>query len=333
MQNYRPSQLIQLLKELDLQPKKSLSQNFLIDGNIVNNIIKAAHIKAGDKILEIGPGPGTLTFALLKTSLPKFPTQVIAVEKDAAFADYLKSFHLPNLYVQNQDFLKTNLKNLLQIFRSQTFQEKTAEKKTRTNLKKFKLVANLPYHITTPILVKILENFEAFRSLTIMLQKELAQRITASVRTKAYGALTLFIRTYADPEIAFFVSHNCFYPKPDVDSAVLNLNLKKPPLPKSKLKKWHSFVQSTFQKRRKKISTSIADFCLKDSLQQNLKTDSKIHPKTKYKNIVRQKKLQKEKKSIKEHIEKLLLKLNLNLNSRPEELSFANFLQIFQNLF
>ncbi len=283
MSLYQPSKLLALLKSLDKLPKKSLSQNFLIDGNILKKIIQAAQIQEGDLVLEIGPGPGSLTLTLLDAK-----AQVIAVEKDTVFAQYLNKKkndqNLDNLLeVLEEDFLKTDLKKLAAQFKN--------PKKA-----KIKVVANLPYNITTPILIKLLRQHSLFSSLTLMMQKEVAERIIGSPKTKAYGSLTLFIKTYADPKIAFKVSANSFYPPPTVQSAVVVFQLKKPLLKEQELEGWHQFVQRSFQQRRKKLTSSLQAFFEKET------------------------------------IEKALADLNLNPNSRPEELDFEKFLELFKKL-
>ena len=311
MDLYKPSKLIALLKNLNKLPKKSLSQNFLIDGNILKKIIKTAQIQTGDTVLEIGPGPGSLTLALLNSQNQKnntkskdqsaLPIKVIAVEKDKIFAQHLQDLKLDHLTVIEDDFLKTDLKKL---FFDVTTKKLKPEKKAATtkktidnNQNKIKVVANLPYNITTPILFKLLENYQLFSSLTIMVQKEVAQRIVAFPKTKAYSSLTLFVKTYADPKLAFNVSPTSFYPQPSVKSAVVFFKLKKPFLKGSELKQWHQFVHRSFQQRRKKLTSSLKFFFPKEKIEQAL-TD-----------------------------------LKLSLNSRPEELAFDQFFSLFKKLF
>lgn len=277
MSLYQPSKLLALLESLGKMPSKSLSQNFLIDGNILKKIIQTAQIQPGDLVLEIGPGPGSLTLALLDAG-----AKVIAVEKDIVFAKYLKEQKLDNLEVLAEDFLKTDLQELTSLFQKNALKNK------------IKVVANLPYNITTPILLKLLRHYSLFSSLTVMMQKEVAERIVAPAKNKTYGSLTLFINTYATSKLAFKVSANSFYPPPKVQSAVVCFSLKKPPLKDQDLENWHNFVHKTFQQRRKKLTSSLQAF----------------YPK--------------------ETIEKALADLNLNPNSRPEELAFDEFLDLFK---
>lgn len=277
---YQPTELLSLLKQLNKLPKKGLSQNFLIDGNILKKIIKIAEICENDQVLEIGPGPGALTLALLESK-----AKVTAIEKDFVFASYLQSLNLPHLKVIEADFLKIDLPD--------TFKKPLQEASLPH---KIKVVANLPYNITTPILFKLLENHLLFSTLTIMVQREVAERIVAAPKTKAYSSLSIFIKTYADPKLAFIVSPSSFYPKPKVESAILFLSLKPPLLKQADLKKWHQFVHTAFQQRRKKITSSLAKLFEK------------------------------------EKIIKALDLLKLNPNSRPEELSIEEFLKLFQTV-
>lgn len=278
---------MQLLKTLEKHPKKSLSQNFLIDKNILDKIIRTADIKTDDRVLEIGPGAGALTIALLKA---KPRVQVIAVEKDRVFASYLKNLHLPNLTVAEDDILKTDLVKLVKKFPNANAGNLTAARKV-------KVVSNLPYNIATAVIIKLLQQHRLFSSLTLMMQKEVAERIVAGTKTKAYGSLSLFVKTYAEAEIAFIVSPASFYPRPEVKSAVVNFKLKKPPLKKTELEQWHGFVRTAFAQRRKKLTSSLK------------KTASK------------------------ETVSRALTDLNLSLDSRPEELAFQEFLNLFHKIF
>lgn len=190
------SELIPFLKSIKASPKKSLSQNFLIDPNIIRKTLELADICQGDPVLEIGPGPGALTHALLEKGAKLF-----AVEMDRAFAHHLHRLQNGNLTVFEHDFLKFPMDVLP---------------------KNIKVVANLPYHITTPILEKLFAS--SFSSITIMVQKELATRIQANPGTKDFGSLSLFVQFYSKIHDSFDVPSSCFYPKPKVDSTVIRLN-------------------------------------------------------------------------------------------------------------
>jgi len=222
-----PTELLHFLRSLGVEPKKGLSQNFLIDGNIVRKILFQADIQTGDTILEIGPGPGALTEALIAQG-----ARVIAVEKDSVYANALKRFQSVEVY--HADILSFDLSILP---------------------KNSKVVSNLPYHLTAPILTLLAPRHDLFSRITVMVQEEVARRITASPRTKEYGSLTVFLNFYSEPHYAFKVSRRCFYPQPKVDSAVINLNLKKPPAVDSE--QFFNLVHAAFQHRRKMIKTTL----------------------------------------------------------------------------
>ena len=209
---YKPSELRTFLNQLGIKPKKGLSQNFLIDGNIVRKIVAAANVVPGDVVLEIGPGPGSLTQALLEAG-----ADVLAVEMDSTLAEALERLQTPEkkLQIFCLDILNFSLqKNLLPLLK---------------NGKKAKVIANLPYHLTTPILAMLIPHHLIFSSLTLMVQEEVGRRFTALPNTSEYSSFTVFLQFYSVPVYAFTVSRNCFYPVPKVDSAVVSLNLN--PLP------------------------------------------------------------------------------------------------------
>jgi 16S rRNA (adenine1518-N6/adenine1519-N6)-dimethyltransferase len=221
------TQLLDFLRTLGVEPKKGLSQNFLIDGNILKKIVAEAKVQAGDSILEIGPGPGALTEALLAQG-----AIVYAVEKDRVYAEALKRFANVQVFAQDiREFDFSLLPNGI------------------------KVVANLPYHLTAPILTLLAPQHSRFTTLTLMVQEEVARRIAACPRTKEYGALTVFLNFYSAPHYAFKVSKHCFYPQPKVDSAVITLVLKKPPSVDREA--FFSFVRMAFQHRRKMLKTTL----------------------------------------------------------------------------
>lgn len=221
------SELIPFLKTLEARPKKKLSQNFLIDANIVEKIIKTASIQPGDTVLEIGPGPGFLTQELLKKG-----ASVYAVELDATLAQELSRLQNGRLQIFASDFLKFPLDILPS---------------------PIKVVANLPYHITTPILEKLFEH--PFSSITIMVQKEVADRMAAKAGSKTFGSLSLFIQFYSEVTSLFSVPPTCFFPQPKVHSTVIRLDAKTPPsIPPSS---FFSIVHKAFQQRRKMLTSSL----------------------------------------------------------------------------
>lgn len=263
----KPSELIAFLKEHDRFLKKSLSQNFLIDENIINKIVTTAQVKENDPVLEIGPGAGSLTSALIKQK-----ALITAVEKDTFFAEKLPRLS-ENLTVYNEDIL--------------TFDLNTLKKNT-------KVIANLPYNITTPILSHLLQHKQYFSSFTLMVQKEVAQRICAKPHTKAYGSLSVFIQYYTDPTYAFTVSGSCFIPKPKVDSAVIHLKVKETPLKDPD--PFFKLVRTAFEKRRKMLTSSL----------------DKLYPK--------------------ELVYQALIDLDLNPQARPENLDLNQWIQLFKKL-
>jgi 16S rRNA (adenine1518-N6/adenine1519-N6)-dimethyltransferase len=231
---YQPSELKKLLYEIGAFPKKGLSQNFLIDGNIVRKIVKTAGVEKNNPVLEIGPGPGALTEALLEAG-----ASVIAVEKDAKFAEALKRLQSPDnhLTIYQEDFLKFDLS--------------TIPKNT-------KVVANLPYHITTPILSRLIPLYNTFTSITVMVQKEVASRMCAKAGEKEYGSLSLFLQFYCNITYGFTVEPTCFYPRPKVRSSVVKLTLKKPPDVSSE-ERFFLMMRTAFQMRRKMLLVSLKE--------------------------------------------------------------------------
>jgi len=236
------SELIPFLKKIDAKPKKSLSQNFLIDPNIVRKIVHTADISPGDIVLEIGPGPGALTSVLLDAG-----AKVFAIEKDTLFAKELSRFQTPDrrLKVFEADVLDFDLKTLPL---------------------PLKVVANLPYHITTPILEKIFSH--PFISLTLMVQKEVAVRMAAKEGSKDYGCLSLFVQFYTTPNGLFKVPPSCFYPQPKVDSSVIRLDSRN--LPPISPDLFFPLVRKAFQQRRKMISSSLQPLYSADQIREGL---------------------------------------------------------------
>ncbi|MGK5595234.1 MAG: 16S rRNA (adenine(1518)-N(6)/adenine(1519)-N(6))-dimethyltransferase RsmA [Parachlamydiaceae bacterium] len=230
---YQPTELRAFLNSINAFPKKGLSQNFLIDGNIVKKIIEEARISSSDTVLEIGPGPGALTEILISLA-----NQVIAVEKDHVFAQHLSRFD------QSATKLKIICNDILEADFSGISQQ-------------IKVVGNLPYHITTPILVKLLSDYrEKIISMTFMVQDEVAKRMVAQPKTADYSALTIFLNFYCDVQYAFKVNKNCFYPSPSVDSAIVTL---KPRIINKIIDtdKLFEITRTAFQMRRKTLKKSL----------------------------------------------------------------------------
>ncbi len=221
------TELIEFLDRVGAKPKKSLSQNFLIDPDAIRKILELAEVASGELILEIGPGPGALTEALLEKG-----AKVYAVEMDSVFAKELSRFENERLKIFESDILKFPIERLP---------------------KNMKVVANLPYHITTPILEKLFHN--SFSSITIMVQKEVAERMAASAGSKTFGSLSLFVQFYTHVVGSFTVPSSSFYPKPKVDSTVIRLDYRKPP--EVDPVKFFALVHKAFQQRRKMMTSSL----------------------------------------------------------------------------
>lgn len=238
----------QIIDKYNFFFKKKYGQNFLIDINILNKIISAADINLNDTVLEIGPGIGSLTQILAEHS-----KKVIAVELDEKLIPILQETlnDYTNIELINNDILKLDIKELIY----------------KNNIDSLKIVANLPYYITTPIIMKLLEQRLPIQSITIMVQKEVAQRIQATPSTKEYGALSLAVSYYCNPQIAFIVPANCFMPKPNVDSAVLYLDIhKEPPIDVADEKLMFNIIKMGFQHRRKTLANCLNNLISKDEI-------------------------------------------------------------------
>lgn len=229
------TELLSLLEKYSLSPNRKLGQNFLVDENVVRKIVLFSQAE-GKEVVEIGAGPGTLTVYLAKTA-----QKVIAVEIDKKILSVLKEVcqNLSNVQIVNSDFLELNVKNL-------------------TNSNKVYVVGNLPYYVTSQILFKLFEERECIEKFTIMVQKEVAQRLLAKPGTKEYGNLTVAMNFYCEIEDYFYVSKNVFYPKPEVDSAVLRARFKieKPNVDE---KKFFKIVHACFSTRRKTILNALSN--------------------------------------------------------------------------
>ncbi|MGM9982594.1 MAG: 16S rRNA (adenine(1518)-N(6)/adenine(1519)-N(6))-dimethyltransferase RsmA [Limosilactobacillus sp.] len=228
-----------IMEKYGIHTKKSFGQNFLTDLNVLNNIVTAANITKDDNVIEIGPGIGALTEQLAQAA-----GEVLALEIDADLIPVLDEVLAPydNVTVLNQDVLEANLPALIQ----EQFTDPT---------KPVKVVANLPYYITSPILMNLLASPVDWAAICVMMQKEVAQRLTAAPGTKQYGALTLAIEYQMDAKIAFDVSRRVFVPSPNVDSAIVVLTSRKQqlavqPFDKQKL---FGFIRGCFAHRRKSL--------------------------------------------------------------------------------
>ncbi|MFY9279776.1 MAG: 16S rRNA (adenine(1518)-N(6)/adenine(1519)-N(6))-dimethyltransferase RsmA [Caldicoprobacterales bacterium] len=235
-----PKVIKDIMERHNFRFSKSLGQNFLIDGNIVKKIMEGAEITKEDRVLEIGPGIGTLTQELVSTA-----AKVVAVEIDKSLLPVLEETlgQPPNLRIVHGNILKIDIRGLINEF----FEGK-----------EFKVVANLPYYITTPIIMRFLEEDLPFTALTVMIQKEVAQRMAAKPGQKEYGSLSVAIQYYTKPRIVCKVPSSVFMPKPKVDSIVIALDrLEEPPVDVFDRDLFFKVVRAAFAKRRKTILNNL----------------------------------------------------------------------------
>lgn len=272
-----------ILDENGIHAKKGFGQNFLTDPEILQRIVNAAEVTKNDNVIEIGPGIGALTEQLAQAA-----GQVVAVEIDQDLIPVLEKTlaDYDNVTVINQDILKANLPQLIQ----EHFTDPE---------KPIKVVANLPYYITSPILMNLLASPIQWASITVMMQKEVAQRLTAKPGTKQYGSLTLAIEYQMDAEIAFNVSRHSFIPSPNVDSAIVVLKQRQEPLevePFDK-QKLFGFIRGCFVHRRKSLWNNLQSVIGKDA-------------------------------ATKDKMTKVLEELELSPQIRPEKLTLEQFIEL-----
>lgn len=235
-----PKKTIEIIQKYNFDFQKKFGQNFLIDSHVLEKIIDAANITKDDFVLEIGPGIGTMT-----QYLSEHAREVMAVEIDHNLIPILKETlaGYDNVEVLNEDILKVDI-------------GKIAEKKNQG--RPIKVVANLPYYITTPIIMGLFEKNVPMNSLTVMVQKEVAQRMQAGPGTKDYGALSLAVQFYAEPYIVANVPPNCFMPRPKVGSAVIRLTrYKDMPVKVKNEQLMFSIIRASFNQRRKTLQNGI----------------------------------------------------------------------------
>lgn len=216
--------------------QKKFGQNFLIDSNVLENIVEAAGITKDDFVLEIGPGIGTMTQYLCESA-----RQVLAVEIDKMLIPILEDTlsEYDNVEVINQDVLKVDIKSLVE---------------EKNNGRPIKVVANLPYYITTPIIMGLFESKVPIESITIMVQKEVADRMQTGPGSKDYGALSLAVQYYADAKVMLNVSATCFMPRPNVDSAVIKLTRhQESPVEVKDESLMFKIIRASFNQRRKTL--------------------------------------------------------------------------------
>ena len=246
-----------ILNKYNIKANKSLGQNFLISQNVVDTIVDSSEIQKEDLVIEIGPGLGTLTQSLLEKA-----GKVICIELDPKMVTILEDrFKLYDKFeLYNEDVLKVDLKSLIE-----------KEKKDEA-IKNVKIVANLPYYITTPIIKKLLEEELDLDTITVMIQKEVADRLVAIPGTKNTGAITYSVYYYAEASSILEVPHNCFIPEPEVTSEVIQLKIRKnPPVQVEQKEKMFNIIKSAFMQRRKTLLNSLTNAKIFSSKEQGVK--------------------------------------------------------------
>jgi 16S rRNA (adenine1518-N6/adenine1519-N6)-dimethyltransferase len=270
-----PSNTMSVLQKYNLTAQKRYGQNFLVDSNVLNKIVESAGITKEDTVLEIGPGIGSLTQYLCESA-----KNVICVEIDTKMIPVLEDtlFGYENVRVINEDILKVDIDALIK----------------ESGADKIKVVANLPYYITTPIIMGLLEKEANIDSITVMIQKEVALRMQEGPGSKDYGALSLAVAFYSDANIKMTVSPNCFIPRPNVDSTVIRLDVLDEPKVSVKDKdRMFRIIKGAFEQRRKTLTNAL-------SHSSAFKTD-------------------------KNNIEKALLEMGKSPSIRGEELTLEEF--------
>ena len=274
-----------IMKKYNIRANKNLGQNFLVNEDVVNKIVDCSQIKKEDLVIEIGPGLGTLTKCLLEKA-----GKVICIELDTKMLQILEDrFSLyDNFELINNDVLKVDLKSIIKT-------EKESQK-----INNVKIVANLPYYITTPIIMKLLEEKLELESITVMIQKEVADRLIAIPGQKNTGAITYSVYYYASSEGILEVPNSSFIPEPEVTSKVIKLNIRKEPIVKPKdIEKMFKIIKYAFTQKRKTLLNSLTNNKVFDSKQQGIE---------------------------------VLKSLNINENARPEELTIEQFKMISDSL-
>lgn len=269
-----------IMNEYNITANKGYGQNFLVDENIVSSIVEKADVNKDDLIIEIGPGLGTLTALLLEKA-----GKVVCIELDPKMITVLKDrFALyDNFELINNDVLKEDLKSIIE------------KNLSALGLKKAKVVANLPYYITTPIIMKLLEDKLNLESITVMVQKEVAERLAEEPGGKDTGAITYSIHYYTNPEIVINVPNDSFVPAPKVDSAVIKLEvLSTPKIHVENEATFFKVVKAAFLQKRKTLINSLSNSKIAD----------------------------------KETLENMLNTMNIDLRIRAEKLSLEQFGQI-----
>ncbi|MDD4607581.1 MAG: 16S rRNA (adenine(1518)-N(6)/adenine(1519)-N(6))-dimethyltransferase RsmA [Bacilli bacterium] len=273
---YSPNKLQKVLKENNFNFKKSLGQNFIIDENIINSIINKSDIDNKTLVIEIGPGAGSLTYKLGQTA-----KQVIAYEIDTRLKNILSQNlkGINNIDIIYEDFLKANVKESLKNY----------------EYDKLYVVANLPYYITTPIIIKFIEDEIDVEKIVVMVQKEVGDRFKANVGTKEYNSLSVYLNYYFDVAKLLDVSKNVFIPKPNVDSIVIEFKQKENKLELKNKNFFFKLIKDSFKQKRKTLKNNLSGY-----------------------NLTK--------------VEEVLKKYNLSLSSRAEQVPIEVFADLANNL-
>ncbi len=272
--NYFPKNLKEELNKKNFNFKKKFGQNFIVDKNIIHSIINKSNIDKNTLVIEIGPGAGALT-----TELDKVSGHVIAYEIDKTLKPILEKQNLNNTTIIYEDFLKRNIKEDLKQY----------------NYQKNYVVANLPYYITTPIIIKLIEDKLDIDKIVVMVQKEVGNRFKAKPNTKEYNSLSIFLNYYYTVEKILDVSKNVFIPKPNVDSIVVSLTKRKTKIKVDNEQIFFKLVKDAFKQKRKNLKNNLKNYNL-------------------------------------EKVEEILKKHNLDLTVRAEALPTEIFAEIANNL-
>ena len=273
---YSPIKFKEKMEKYNFNLKKMFGQNFIIDENVISNIITKSQIDEDTLVIEIGPGAGSLTYALAKHA-----KNVLCYEIDVALKDLLEEnlIEYNNLEIKFQDFLKSNV----------------IEDIKKYDYKKLYVVANLPYYITTPIIIKFIEDEVPVDKLVVMVQKEVGDRFKATPNTKEYNSLSIYLNYYFDVKKILDVSKNVFIPKPNVDSIVVEFSKKENLYKLNNKKLFFKLVKDSFTQKRKTIKNNLKNYNL-------------------------------------DKIEEILKKYNFDLSARAEQLPIEVFVDIANNL-
>lgn len=270
-----------IMNRYHIKANKSLGQNFLISEEVVKTIVDSSKIKQEDLVIEIGPGLGTLTKYLLEKA-----KKVICIELDKKMIRILEDRFsgYQKFELINQDVLKVDLKNLIE------------KEQKNTNIKSVKIVANLPYYITTPIIMKLLEEELPLESITVMIQKEVADRLIAIPGEKETGAITYSVYYYAEAQGILEVPNDSFIPEPEVTSEVIKLNIRKEPVVEVQKKEiMFRMIKCAFMQRRKTLLNALVNTKVFSNKEEGIE---------------------------------ILRKLNLDINVRPEKLKLEDYANI-----